>query len=69
MCTFNGQAIESTHSMTNPLNVYIQWLSTFNTTYIYVWHVRKSNPSEFQFLSSESPIGFYGVRKSNPAIE
>ena len=34
MYTFNSQAIESTHSMTNPLNVYIQWLSTFNTTYI-----------------------------------
>ena len=35
MCRFNGQAVERTHSITNPLNLYIQWLSTFNTTYIY----------------------------------
>ena len=26
-------AIESTHSTAQPLNVHIQWFSTFNTTY------------------------------------
>ena len=36
MYRFNDQAVECIHSMTNPLNLYIQCLSTFNTTYIYV---------------------------------
>ena len=34
-----------------------------------IYVVRKSNPSEFQILFSESPIGLSDVRKFNPAIE
>ena len=49
MCTFNGQAIESTHSMTNPLDVHIQWLSTFNTTYI-IQYIHRSSTEVLHML-------------------
>ena len=39
MYRFHSSAIECIHSMICPLNVYIQWLSTFNTTYTHIHKV------------------------------